>query len=56
MGSSVGLVLANLFRVYHERNWRQEFDTGEVLLCRRYVDDIFCIFKNEVHAEHFLRT
>ena len=43
-GSSLGLVLANLFMGYHEKNWLQEFDIGEVLLYRRYVDDSFCMF------------
>ena len=49
MGSPLGLVLANLFMSYHERNWLQEFDIGEVLLYRSYVDDIFC---NEIDAEN----
>ena len=35
MGSPLGLVLANLFIGYHERNWLQEFDIDEVLLYRR---------------------
>ena len=53
MGSLLGPVLANLFMGYHERNWLQEFDIGEVLFYRRYVDDIFCIFKSEIDAENF---
>ena len=53
MGSLLGPVLANLFMGYHERNWLQEFDIGEVLFYRRYVDDIFCMFKNEIDAENF---
>ena len=41
MGSPLVPVLANLFMSYHGKNWLQEFDIGEVLLHRRYVDDIF---------------
>ena len=36
--------------VIMERNW---LDMGEVLLYRRYVDDIFCMFKNEIDVEKF---
>ena len=56
----VGPILANLFMVYHERNWLNwlhEFDIGEILfLYRRYVDDIFCIFKNVIDADIILST
>ena len=45
MVSPLGPVLANLFMGYHEKNWLQEIDIGEILLYRRYVDDIFCMFK-----------
>ena len=66
MGCPLGPLLANLFMGYHERNWLQQIDIGEawptkykciqqamceVLLYRRYVDDIFCMFKNEIDAE-----
>ena len=56
MGSPLGHALANLFMNYHEKNWLQKFDIGQVILCRRYVDDIFCMFKNEIDAENFLNT
>ena len=36
---------------YHEKNWIQKFDIGEILLYRHNVDDIFCMFKNEIDAE-----
>ena len=55
MGSPLGPVLANLFMGYHERNWLQKFDIGEVPLDRRYVDDIFCLFRNEIDAENFFK-
>ena len=46
-------VLANLFMGYHEKKWLQEFDKGKVLMYKRYVDDIFCMFQNEKDAEIF---
>lgn len=49
-------VLQNVFLSYDERNWLHEFDTGEVLLFRRYVEDVFCIFQNENDLEYFLST
>ena len=52
MGSALGLVLANLFMGYHEKKWLQEFDKGNVLIYKRYVDDIFCMFGNEKDAEN----
>ena len=38
---------------YHEKEWLQEFDKGKVLMYKRYVDDIFCMFGNEKDAENF---
>ena len=53
MGSPLGPVLANLFMGYHEKKWLHEFDKGKVLMYKRYVDDIFCMFGNEKDAENF---
>ena len=55
MGSPLGPVIANLLKSYNERNWVREFDIGKVLLHRRYVDAIICIFKNEIDAYHFFK-
>ena len=55
MGSPLGPVLANLFMGYHEKIWLQEFDKGKVLMYKRYVDDIFCMFRNEKDAEKFFQ-
>ena len=55
MESPLGPALANLFMDYHEKNWLQKFDIGQVLLYRCYVDDIFCMFKNEIDAERFFK-
>lgn len=39
---------------YFERNWIQEFDIGEVLLYRRYVDDIFaCLQRRSMLSTFF---
>ena len=40
MGSPLGLVLANLFIGHHEQKWLQSFEECELILCRRYLDDI----------------
>ena len=53
MGSPLVPVLANLFMGYHKKIWLQEFDKGKVLMYKRYVDDIFCMFRNEKDAENF---
>ena len=53
MGSPLGPVLANLLMGYHEKKWLQEFDKGKILMYKRYVDDIFCMFENEKDAENF---
>ena len=56
IGSPLGPVLANLFIGYHENNWLQESDIGKVFLYRRYVDDIFCMFKNKIDAEKLFKN
>ena len=54
MGSPLGgPVLANLFMEYHEKTWLEEFKTCEVVLYRRYVDDIIYLFTCEKDAEFF---
>ena len=46
MRSLLGPVFEDLFMGNHEENWLQELDIGEVISYIRYVDDIFCMFKN----------
>ena len=53
MGSPLGPVLANLFMGYHEKIWLEEFKTCEVVLYRRYVDNIICLFACEKDADKF---
>ena len=54
MGSPLGLALANLFMGYHENKWLNSEESSTVLFYKRYVDDIFCLFKCETDAERFL--
>lgn len=53
MGSPLGPTLANLFMGHHEQMWLNEIENVEVLMYRRYVDDIFCVFHNEKDANAF---
>ena len=39
----MGPILANLFMGYHEEEWLQQFNKGKVFICKRYVDEIFCM-------------
>ena len=53
MGSPLGPVLANLFMSFYDKEWLKEFNFCKVLLYRRYVDDIICLFNCEVDAMKF---
>ena len=53
MGSPLGPVLANLFMEYYEQKWLQPFEEYEVILYRRYVDGIICLFNRESDADKF---
>ena len=55
MGSPLGPVLANLFMGFHEKRWLDQFQFCDVLLYRRYVDDIICSFNPEEDADEFLK-
>ena len=55
MGSPLGLVLANLFMGFHEKRWLDQFQFCDVLLYRRYVDDIICLFNSEQDADEFFK-
>ena len=37
---------------YHEKKWLQEFGKGKVLVYKRYVNDIFCVFEYKKDAEN----
>ena len=53
MGSPLGPVLANLFMGYYETLWLNTFREREIILYRRYVDDIICLFNCESDADKF---
>ena len=50
MGSPLAPVLANLFMGYHENNWLNNYKGPAPIIYKRYVDDIFCLFNNELEA------
>ena len=54
MGSPLCPALANLFMVYHENKWLNFEESSTVLFYKRYVNDIFSLFKREADADRFL--
>ena len=55
MGPLLGLTLANAFLVYHEKNWLQHCPLEyRPLYYRRYIDDVFVLFKSAEHVKYFL--
>ena len=56
MGSPLAPILANLFMGHHENIWLRNYNAkSSPLFYRRYVDDIFAIFKNETEADEFFK-
>ena len=54
MGSPLGPSLANTFLSYHEKNWLNNCPQGfKPAFYRRYVDDIFKLFKSNDHLKYF---
>ena len=54
MGSLLGPTLANLFSCFHEQIWLNECpDEFKLVYYRRYVDDIFVLFRSPDHLEKF---
>ena len=53
MGSPLAPVLANLFMGYHECNWLSKYSGTGPKFYKRYVDDVFAAFNNEIEAERF---
>ena len=54
MGSPLGPSLANAFLSYHEKNWLNSCPQGfKPVFYRRYVDDIFVLFKSNDHLKYF---
>ena len=53
MGSPLAPVLANLFMGFHETKWIENYKGNKPSFYRRYVDDIFAVFKSEHDANLF---
>lgn len=54
MGSPLGPSLANIFMSHHEKTWLQNCpDDFKPVYYRRYVDDIFVLFKSPEHLGQF---
>ena len=53
MGSPLAPILANLFMGYHEKDWIEKARVAKPTFYKRYVDDIFAVFKSELDAETF---
>ena len=54
MGSPLGSTLANVFLVYFEKDWLQNFPFDlKSHYYQRYVDDIFVLFTSLEHLEAF---
>ena len=53
MGSALGPVLAKPFMGYYETLWLNAFRECEIILYRRYVDDVTCLFNCESDADKF---
>ena len=54
MGSPLAPVLAKLFMGHHEQHWLIQEETLSVLFYKRYVDDIFSMFKTSEQKDKFL--
>ena len=53
MGSPLGPSLANAFLTYYEKNWLNNCPQGfKPVFYRRYVDDIFLLFKSNDHLKY----
>ena len=54
MGSSLGPILANIFLLHHEEKWLNKCPVEfKPSFYRRYVDDIFVLFKSSESADSF---
>ena len=47
-------LFSKIFLGYYENIWLNSEEGKNVLLFKRYVDDIFCIMENENEANHLL--
>ena len=55
MGSPLGPTLANAFLCHYEKTWLNECPSQfKPVVYRRYVDDVFVLFKSKEHLKHFV--
>ena len=55
MGSPLGPTLANAFLCHYEKNWPNEcLSQFKPVVYRRYIDDIFVLFKSKKHLKLFV--
>ena len=55
MGSPLGLSLANAYLCHHETKWLNDYpDKFKPVFYKRYVDDIFVLFKRPEHVKPFI--
>ena len=54
MGSSLALVLPNIFMGFYESKWLNEYNLNKPKFCLRYVDDIPAAFDNKQNSLNFL--
>ena len=56
MGSPLGPTLANAFMCHLEKAFQKSFPEDQLpLIYKRYVDDVFLVFRSEEHVEPFLK-
>ena len=56
MGSPLGPTLANAFMCHLEKAFLKSFPEDQLpLIYKRYVDDVFLVFRSEEHVEPFLK-
>ena len=56
MGSSLALLLANIFMRIYESKWLNEYNLNKPNFYLRYVDDILSAFKKEQDSLNFLNN
>ena len=55
MGSPLGLTLTSLFLCHHEKKWLNDCPNNfKPVFYKRYVDDIFVLFKKSEHLQLFV--
>ena len=55
MGSPLGPTLANVFLCHHEKKWLNDCPNNfKPVFYKRYVDDIFVLFKKSEHVQLFV--